>query len=142
MALLDRFRKPKKEEPKEEIKKAKKTSKAKKASVAKKPQVKNKKRLAVIYNILLEPHIAEKATALAEKGKYVFKVALGANKIQIKKAVEDLYGVGVVNVQTIKMPPKKKRLGRSEGYKEGSKRGYKKAIVALAEGEKIEIMPR
>jgi len=140
MALLDRFKKkPKKEEIKTEKPVKKKTTKK---VVAKRPQIKDKKRLAYIYQLLTEPHIAEKATILAEKGKYVFKVALKANKIEVKKAVEDLYGVKVIKVRMIRVPSKKRRLGRSEGWKGGSKRGYKKAVVTLAKGEEIELMPR
>ena len=146
MALLDRFKKkPKTVEPRSQLTSIKKTSKGKKEAV-KKIGIKDKTRLAQIYSILREPHIAEKATDLAEPregaSKYVFKVALKANKIEIKKAVEDLYGIRVVNVRVVRIPAKRRRLGRSEGWKGGQKRGYKKAYIKLHKGDKIEIMPR
>lgn len=87
---------------------------------------------------LVAPHITEKATVLAGARKYVFKVKKQANKIEIKKAIRELYGVNVADVNIINIPRRPRRMGRSEGYKSG----YKKAIVTLAEGEKIEVMPR
>lgn len=88
--------------------------------------------------ILKEPHITEKATKLAQKDQYVFKVNPEANKSQIKKAVEQLYDVDVVKVRILNTPRKKRRKGRIEGFKSG----FKKAIVRIKEGQKIEIMPR
>jgi len=87
---------------------------------------------------LVFPHVSEKATRLAEKNKYIFKVFLKTNKNQIKRAVEKLYGVEVKNVNIVNVKRKKRRLGRIEGYKSG----YKKAIVTLKEGHKIELVPR
>lgn len=85
--------------------------------------------------ILVAPHITEKSTELTEKNKYVFKVHPQANKIDIKKAVEKFYNVGVTKVNTTKIPPKiKMRQG-----KPGKKPGYKKAIVTLQEGDKIDL---
>lgn len=90
------------------------------------------------WRVLKEPHITEKATDLVEKNQYVFKVWPQANKTEIKKAIEDLYGVKVVEVKIIKVPPKRRRLGRIEGWR----KGYKKAIVKIKEGQKIEVLPR
>ncbi len=87
------------------------------------------------YEIVKEPHISEKATYLAEDGKYVFLVHGAANKPEIKKSVEGIYGVDVVAVNVISIPKKKRRLGRTEGFK----KGYHKAIVTIKEGQKIEI---
>lgn len=85
--------------------------------------------------IIKAPVITEKSTALAEQGKYVFKVAYNANKVEIKKAIEQIFKVKVVNIQTVNIVPKKKRVGRYSGM---TNRG-KKAIVTLAEGQTIEL---
>ncbi|OGZ69917.1 MAG: 50S ribosomal protein L23 [Candidatus Staskawiczbacteria bacterium RIFCSPHIGHO2_12_FULL_38_11] len=81
-----------------------------------------------------EPHISEKSTYLAEDNKYVFKVYQNANKPEIKRSVEGIYGVNVLSVNIIKIPNKKRRIGRTEGFK----KGYRKAIVTIKEGQKIE----
>lgn len=88
--------------------------------------------------ILKGAHVTEKAGNLNSLNQYVFKVAVGSNKIEIKKAVEKMYGVKVDQVRISVMPAKKRRLGRQEGEKSG----FKKAMVKLAEGQKIEIMPK
>ncbi|HLM84100.1 MAG TPA: 50S ribosomal protein L23 [Candidatus Bathyarchaeia archaeon] len=85
------------------------------------------------HRILLENMISEKSTLLASENKYVFKVAKLAGKFQIKEAVEGYYGVQVVGVNTIKISPKKRIHGRTIGWK----KGYKKAIVTLREGDSI-----
>lgn len=89
------------------------------------------------FKLLKEPHISEKATILSEKGKYVFKIYSQTNKSEIKKAIANLYGVAVKDVNIINIKTKK-RLLRG---KEGKKHGYKKAIVTLERGHKIEILP-
>ncbi len=90
------------------------------------------------YRILNVPHISEKATALAEINQYVFKVWPEVNKTEIKKAIEGQYGVKVMSVKIIKVLPKKRRLGKTKGWT----KGYKKAIVKIKEGQKIEVLPR
>ncbi len=87
-----------------------------------------------LYRILKSPHVSEKATDLAEKSKYVFKVFPEANKTEIKKAVKNLYGVDVLSVNIIKIPPKKRRLGKISGFK----KGYKKAIIKIKKGQKLK----
>jgi len=87
--------------------------------------------------ILKGPHVTEKATELAQDNQYVFKVFPNANKSEIKKAIENLYDVNVQKVRIMNMPKKKRRSGRSEGWKSG----YKKAAVKVKEGQKIEVMP-
>lgn len=94
------------------------------------------------YRIVQRPHITEKATLLAEKGKYVFRVSRSANKPEIKKAIESLYEVKVNRVHLIHVAAKQRRLGRSQGWQGGLKKGFKKAIVSLAPGEKIELLPK
>ncbi|OIO44574.1 MAG: 50S ribosomal protein L23 [Parcubacteria group bacterium CG1_02_36_42] len=91
-----------------------------------------------IYQILKAPHITEKTTNLAEKNQYVFRVWQKANKNEIKKAIENLYKVKVMDVKIINVPAKRRRLGRISGWR----KGYKKAIVRLKEGQKIEVLPR
>ena len=88
--------------------------------------------------ILISPRITEKATAISQKNQYVFKVFPKANKTEIKKAIEDLYKVEVLDVKIINVPAKRRRLGRISGWK----KGYKKAIVKIKEGQKIEVLPR
>lgn len=80
--------------------------------------------------------ITEKADRLREINVYQFEVPPRATKRQIKKAVENLFKVEVINIKTANMPRKPRRLGRSEGYKST----YKKASVTLKPGQKIEIV--
>ena len=90
------------------------------------------------YQSLKFPHITEKATDLSKQNLYVFKIRPRANKVTVREAIEKLYGVDVVSVGIVKVPPKKRRLGRIEGWR----KGYKKAIVKIKEGQKIEVLPR
>ena len=86
-------------------------------------------------DIIIRPVVTEKSIGLMENNKYVFKVALSANKIEIKKAVEEIFKVKVVDVNTVRVKGKEKRMGRSVGKTSD----YKKAIVQLVEGDSIEI---
>lgn len=122
-------------EKEKEIKKEKEVKKEK-LGVLKKGRKIVKKELA--YKILKTPHITEKATELAKKNQYVFKVYPRANKTEIKKAIEQLYGVQVLAVKIIHVPPKERRVRRIKGWR----KGYKKAIVKIRKGQKIEILPR
>lgn len=84
-------------------------------------------------DIILKPIITEHSMGCLAEGKYTFKVAKSANKIEIAKAVEKLFkGVKVAKVNTVSVRGRKKRMGRSEGYTSD----WKKAIVTLAEGSK------
>ena len=90
-------------------------------------------------SVLLGPIVTEKSQSLNAKGRYTFKVATNANKIEIAKAVEKLYGVNVVSVNTIKQIGKvKSRMTRGK-VTTGKTATYKKAIVGLAEGEIIDL---
>lgn len=129
MALLDFLKK------KKEIEKAKNVKKIDKPIKTLVP-VKSKKNTVFSYDIIKEPHISEKATMLSDSNQYVFKVYSSANKIEIKKAVEGVYGVKVLSVNVIKIPKKKRRLGKVQGFKAG----YTKAIVKIQDGQKIEIL--
>jgi large subunit ribosomal protein L23 len=89
------------------------------------------------YEVLLSPLLTEKGTLLKEKeNKVLFKVAKDANKIEIKKAVEEIFKVKVESVRTMNYKGKKKRLGRFEGMRPS----WKKAIVTLKEGEKLDFI--
>jgi large subunit ribosomal protein L23 len=83
-------------------------------------------------DIIIKPIITERSMDLLQLGKYTFKVAKGVNKIQIKKAVEELFGVKVAQVNTMNCLGRKKRMGLHSGFTPA----YKKAIVTLAEGSK------
>ena len=84
------------------------------------------------YDIILKPVVTEASMDNMQEKKYTFKVAEGANKIQIAKAVEECFGVKVAKVNTISMKGAKRRMGRSEGYTSD----WKKAVVTLTEDSK------
>ena len=85
--------------------------------------------------IIRRPCVTEKSIESTEMAnKVVFEVAIGANKIEIKKAEQELFGVTVLNVNTMRVPGKKVRMGRYQG----TKPAWKKAIVTLREGDTIE----
>ncbi|ROO91122.1 large subunit ribosomal protein L23 [Actinocorallia herbida] len=86
-------------------------------------------------DILLAPVVSEKSYGLLDEGKYTFVVAPGANKVQIRQAVEEVFGVKVTGVNTINRQGKRKRT--RHGY--GKRKDTKRAIVSLAEGERIDI---
>jgi large subunit ribosomal protein L23 len=90
-------------------------------------------------NIIIKPVITEKMTDLGEKmNRYGFIVHKSANKLQIKNAVEELYGVDVDNVNTMNYSGKQKSRNTKSGAITGRTSAYKKAIVTLAEGETID----
>lgn len=89
--------------------------------------------------IIIKPVLTEKMTDLGEKlNRYAFKVDRRANKIEIRKAVEDMYGVVVTNVNTINYMGKNKRRSTKTAILEGRQNHYKKAIVTLKEGDTID----
>uniref|UniRef100_A0A7V3ZW16 Large ribosomal subunit protein uL23 n=1 Tax=candidate division WOR-3 bacterium TaxID=2052148 RepID=A0A7V3ZW16_UNCW3 len=88
--------------------------------------------------IIIRPILTEKALRLREYNQYVFEVKKEANKIDIKRAVEELFKVKVEKVRTINMRGKPKRIGLFEGRTSS----WKKAIVTLKEGERIEGLER
>jgi large subunit ribosomal protein L23 len=87
------------------------------------------------YDVVLSPHITEKATLLSEQNAVVFKVAGDASKPQIKAAVEALFSVNVTNVNTITQKGKTKRW-KGTPYRRSD---FKKAIVTLADGQSIDV---
>jgi large subunit ribosomal protein L23 len=93
-----------------------------------------------MHQILISPLITEKMTNItADKGKYGFLVNPKANKIQIAKAIEEKFNVHVTEVKTINHPGKTKTQFRKKGRFTGKTAKYKKAIITLKEGEKIEL---
>ena len=100
--------------------------------------VPKKEKTGEAYKILKTPQVTEKATDLVKKNQYVFKVYSRANKNEVKKAIESVYGVDVISVRVINVPAKRRRLGRQRGWR----KGYKKAIVKIKTGQKIEVLPR
>lgn len=143
MALLDIFKKKKVIKKKQEktVKKPVKKSKevkTKKPVEVLVPEAKKQIKIGEAYKILKSPQVTEKASFLAEKNQYVFKVYPRANKIEVKKAIENVFGVNVVSVKIINVPAKKRRIGRTIGERPG----YKKAIVRIKTGQKIEVLPR
>lgn len=88
------------------------------------------------YEIIEAPLITEKSVAGSEHGKYTFRVAITANKIEIAQAIEEVFNVKVDSVNTMHVKGKKKKVGR---HPEGKSADWKKAIVTLKPGNKIEI---
>lgn len=86
------------------------------------------------HDILVRPVITEKSAALMQENKYTFVVDMAANKTEIRQAVEEVFNVKVESVNTVRVLGKTKRMGRSQGKRSD----YKKAIVKLAEGQRIE----
>lgn len=89
-------------------------------------------------SVLVKPLITEKVSSLNENGKYGFVVEKSANKVEIKKEVEKMYGVNVEKVSTMIQPGKSKKRYAKSRVITGTTPSYKKAIVTLAEGEVID----
>jgi large subunit ribosomal protein L23 len=85
--------------------------------------------------VIIRPVVSEKTYALAMASKYTFRIHPDANKTQVRQAIEELFGVTVVDVRTSTVPSKPKR----RGYTAGRTRGWKKAVVQVAEGQTIPI---
>lgn len=139
MAILNIFKKKKIEPVKPKIsQELKKEINPEKPAESKILKAKKEKKTGESFRFLKNPHITEKATDLMERNQYVFKVFPRANKIEVKKAIKDNYGVDVVSIKIINIPQKKMKLGKIQGIKAG----YKKAIVRIKEGQKIEVLSR
>ena len=93
-----------------------------------------------LSEVLVKPILTEKANSQQDKlRRYAFKVARKANKLEIKRAVEDFYGVTVVDVNTSVVPGKNKTRFTKAGYVQGRKPAYKKAMITVAEGETVDL---
>ncbi len=104
-----------------------------------KPAISSQAPRHTFVRALSRPHVTEKAAALAQQNRYVFRVFPDATKNQIKQAVEQSYQVDVEKVWVMDVPAKKVRLGRK---REGVRQGYKKAIVKVKKGQKIEVLSK
>lgn len=90
-----------------------------------------------IFQVLVAPHISEKTTNVGDAhNQYVFHVARDANKLEVRKAVEQLFEVNVQAVQTLNVKGKTKNFGRQQGKRSG----WKKAYVSLAAGQEIDFL--
>jgi large subunit ribosomal protein L23 len=140
MAALKIFGKDKKEKSAllaDAPKRRKEKDAPKEALVAQETNGEKKKVIAQTGLYIIRPHITEKATDLAAKNQYVFVVENKSSKKEIEKSAEKMYGVEVVGVRIVNVRAKKMRLGKRKGMK----KGYKKAIVQVKQGQSIEILP-
>jgi len=93
-----------------------------------------------LSDVLIKPILSEKANNQQEKlRRYAFRVDKKANKLEIKKAVEDFYGVSVIDVNTLVVPGKNKTRYTKAGFIKGVKQSYKKAYVTVGEGDTIDL---
>jgi len=90
-------------------------------------------------NVVLKPRMSEKAYAMSSNSVYVFDVDKSVNKHEVTDAVEETYGVTVINIRTIIVKGKAKRLYRNRRYENGRRSDVKKAYVTLKEGDAIPI---
>lgn len=90
-----------------------------------------------LYQVLLAPHVSEKTSMDAEMvGRHTFRVALDANKLEVRQAVEKLFNVDVKSIQIVNVKGKNKRFGQVNGKRSD----WKKAIVRLAEGQDLDFV--
>lgn len=155
MAIFDRFKKEEaeaaaeKKAPKKSASSAKATDTSSKKEAAKsketakastaqtnKTDKKTDAQVARYAGLLVKPHVSEKAAVLAEKNVYVFDVPLSANKIEIKKAVEAIYGVSVIAVRTQRGIGKAVKRGRIAGRRST----WKKALVEVKKGQTLNLI--
>ncbi|MEO5929800.1 MAG: 50S ribosomal protein L23 [Candidatus Kapaibacterium sp.] len=90
--------------------------------------------------VLKRPILSEKSSQLNEKGQYVFEVITSANKIEIRKAIEERYRVGVTSVRTITIKPRQKVQLSRKGYIQGKTALRKKAIITVKPGQTIDVI--
>ncbi len=91
-----------------------------------------------VYDVIIRPIVTEKSLTLRELGQYVFEVHRRANKIQVRKAIEEIYGVKVETVNVSNMPAK---ITRTRGRRPTTRHAaWKKAVVTLAPGERIKAL--
>ncbi|MCF6276814.1 MAG: 50S ribosomal protein L23 [Candidatus Magasanikbacteria bacterium] len=130
MAILDKIKNKKEEAPK--AKAEKKVETTPKISSVKKVTAKD---TSNAFKVIVKPVVSEKSNSEEAKGKYTFIVAINTNKVEIKKAINDIYGVLPLKVRTSITDGKVKRFGRSRGRRSS----FKKAVVTLPKGKTINI---
>jgi large subunit ribosomal protein L23 len=91
--------------------------------------------MSSLYDIIIRPTLTEKSTQMGDDNKYVFRVKYDATKTQIREAVETIFGVDVVKVNTMIMPGKPKRVRLSVGRRNP----WKKAVITVAEDQMIDL---
>ena len=132
MAFLDIFKKKKTKTSSLHFHKSKEEDKSEEAArVLKEDKAFSEK----AFRVLLKPIVTEKSAGYDSAGVYVFKVESSANKIEIRQAIEELYGVKVKKVNVVSVPQKSRFMKGRKGIHSG----YKKAMVFLGKGEKIDI---
>jgi large subunit ribosomal protein L23 len=89
------------------------------------------------HDVVIRPVVSEKSYALLDEGAYTFEIHRDANKIQVRKAIEELFGVRVVKVNTLNRKGKRKRNRRSATF--GCRPDTKRAVVTLVEGDSIDL---
>lgn len=114
---------------------AKQQDKVKAAKVAKAEAVEIKDKTGKASNVLIRPILTEKGTFLESNGQYLFEVANNATKPEVRKAIKRLYGVMAEKVNIMNVRGKQVRFGRFEG----AQKSWKKAMVSLVKGEKIDL---
>jgi large subunit ribosomal protein L23 len=93
-----------------------------------------------LSDVLVKPIVTEKSNKLSDSGRtYAFRIDRKANKLEVKKAVENFYGVTVTEVNTVVVPGKTKSKFTKAGFISGRKPAYKKAYVKVAEGDTIDL---
>ena len=132
MAILDKIKKTLKSEEEDSS-----ATREQRERSSRRMTAKSEKRVsgALLHGIVKNPRITEKASLLQSKNQYVFEVDLKACKPEIKKAIESIFKVHVVKINTINVLGRQVRVGRHEG----KSADFKKAIITLMEGEKIDI---
>jgi large subunit ribosomal protein L23 len=91
-----------------------------------------------LLGVLRAPYVSEKSARVQESGQYVFEIASSATKIDVKKAVESLFGVQVLSVNVVNIAGKSKAFR----FRSGARSGKRKAYVRLAEGQTIDVMAK
>ena len=87
------------------------------------------------FEIIKRPLITEKSTKLVENGKYTFEVMQGVNKVEVKKAIEEVFKVNVVKVNIINVRKKERRVGKYDGFRPA----VRKAVVTLQQGQTLDV---
>lgn len=141
MAFLDFFKKkggaktPKRRDDKARKDEALKEKKGEESKKESKPIVLKESRSA--WRVLGAPHVTEKSANLTSMNQYVFRAIGSPPKGEVRRAVEEVYGVHVEKVRKVEVPRRQRRRGRRVGWRPA----YMKAIVTLRQGEKIEVLP-
>lgn len=137
MSIIGTIKKTLSEQEKEIPKKEGSAVRAKKTIPAKTEERAAPSTARTVYagRVIESPYVTEKTSLCAAKNTYVFKVARATTKNEIVKAIQRMFKVTVMKVNVMNMPEKKVRVGRHEGHIPG----FKKAMVTIQEGEKIDI---